>query len=444
MVASLQSYPNDPLKNVKGTVTLAERAAQLAGGGAFEDAAQLYRRVLEHDPNDSNALQFLGWQALKNGRLDEAVALLARARDAGPQHPALHVTLGQAHMAGGDFAAAIESFDSALLLSPGLAPALLYKGLALERMGEPVLAAAAFHGALFSAQRTGEWADIAALPFEVRQLIKHAADSIRRYRRQILLESLAHVRKRYGSSALRRIERCIGIYIYEIAPDYPDPRQHPNFLFIPGLPSRPFFEDHADFPWLAELEASTGDVREELLLQSMREPVAFHPVVSERGHSIPDSWRDLNGSMKWNGLYFYRHGKRLDENCRRCPRTAGLLDALPLMREPGHSPEAHFSVLQPGAHIPVHTGVTNARVVVHLPLIIPQNCGIRIAAETRTWTEGKCLVFDDTFEHEAWNGSTETRTILILDTWNPYLTPAEREGISAVIQTISQTPLLQN
>lgn len=91
-----------------------------------------------------------------------------------------------------------------------------------------------------------------------------------------------------------------------------------------------------------------------------------------------------------------------------------------------------FSVLKPGAHIPPHTGVSNTRLVVHLPLIVPRHCRFRVGNETRTWTKGEAWVFDDTIEHEAFNDSEETRIILIFDVWQPAITPAERLAIKSL------------
>jgi aspartyl/asparaginyl beta-hydroxylase (cupin superfamily) len=92
-----------------------------------------------------------------------------------------------------------------------------------------------------------------------------------------------------------------------------------------------------------------------------------------------------------------------------------------------------FSVLQPRTRIPPHTGIANFRLVVHLPLVLPGNCGFRVGGETREWRIGEAWVFDDTIEHEAWNDSDEIRIILICDIWSPRLSPAEREAIRAVI-----------
>jgi aspartyl/asparaginyl beta-hydroxylase (cupin superfamily) len=93
---------------------------------------------------------------------------------------------------------------------------------------------------------------------------------------------------------------------------------------------------------------------------------------------------------------------------------------------PGSAPSAFFSTLAPKTLIPPHTGVTNARLVVHVPLIVPPGCWFRVGNERREWKPGEALIFDDTIEHEAWNGSDELRAVLIFDVWNPYLDEKER------------------
>ncbi|MDE2488948.1 MAG: aspartyl/asparaginyl beta-hydroxylase domain-containing protein, partial [Alphaproteobacteria bacterium] len=90
-------------------------------------------------------------------------------------------------------------------------------------------------------------------------------------------------------------------------------------------------------------------------------------------------------------------------------------------------------VLQPRTRIPPHTGVSNTRLVLHLPLIVPEGCGFRVGGETRAWKEGVAWAFDDTIEHEAWNDSDERRVILICDIWSPFLSELDREIITRVM-----------
>ena len=92
-----------------------------------------------------------------------------------------------------------------------------------------------------------------------------------------------------------------------------------------------------------------------------------------------------------------------------------------------------FSLLKPRTRIPPHTGVTNVRLVTHLPLIIPESCRFRVGNDTREWVPGTAWVFDDTIEHEAVNDSDKLRVVLIFDVWHPHLTPPERTMITALM-----------
>jgi len=173
------------------------------------------------------------------------------------------------------------------------------------------------------------------------------------------------------------------------------------------------------------------------LIALMEDGQGFTPYVDHaEGTHGALVFKDINRSTNWTSFHFYRHGERIEENCARCPGTAALLDSLDLQRVPGYGPEVMFSVLQPHSKIPAHYGAVNGRLVVHLPLIVPADCGaLRVANEARGWEEGKLLFFDDTFEHEAWNNSDQTRVVLIFDTWNPALSSVERAAFIRVLTT---------
>ena len=97
-----------------------------------------------------------------------------------------------------------------------------------------------------------------------------------------------------------------------------------------------------------------------------------------------------------------------NDNCAACPVTSNALDAAAARRDvPKHGPEVLFSVFTPGTHLLPHRGVTNTRVVAHLPLIVPPDCALHVGGEDHAWQEGRVVVFDDTYEHEAWNRSDQ-------------------------------------
>jgi aspartyl/asparaginyl beta-hydroxylase (cupin superfamily) len=110
-----------------------------------------------------------------------------------------------------------------------------------------------------------------------------------------------------------------------------------------------------------------------------------------------------------------------------------VLDQLPQPRIAGASPNAMFSLLAPNTKIPPHVGINNARLVCHLPLIVPEGCWFRVGGETRLWKTGEAFLFDDTIEHEAMNPTDQLRVVFIVDVWHPDLSPVEQEAIAALI-----------
>jgi beta-hydroxylase len=111
----------------------------------------------------------------------------------------------------------------------------------------------------------------------------------------------------------------------------------------------------------------------------------------------------------WDVYALYAHGRPWMENCVFCPLTAGLLSKLHGVVHAG------FSRLAPGTRIAPHIGYTNAVLRLHLGLLGGEGCGLRVGGEQRTWREGECLLFDDTVEHEAWNGGGRDRVVLLVD-----------------------------
>ncbi len=206
----------------------------------------------------------------------------------------------------------------------------------------------------------------------------------------------------------------------------------PALLHYPMLPAEQFF-DRRHFPWLGQLEAATDMIREELLVVLQGDLEEMQPYIQYPPGVPVNQWVELNYSPRWNSYFLWKDGVKDEAHCARCPHTAALLESLPLLRQPGLGPTAMFSVLAPRTHIPPHSGSANTRCLVHLPLILPGPARFRVGNETRDWKMGEAWVFDDTIEHEAWNDADQTRVILILDVWNPYLSGPERELIAAMM-----------
>ena len=162
----------------------------------------------------------------------------------------------------------------------------------------------------------------------------------------------------------------------------------------------------------------------------------FKPYVDHPQGAPGMQWRELNHSPRWSVLFLWKDGERREDACARCPRTAAAMETIPTIHIPNFAPTIMFSTLAPHTHIPPHSSVTNARLVVHLPLIVPPDCRFRVGNETREWREGEAWIFDDTIEHEAWNDSDQLRVILMIDVWNPYLTEAERDLVSDLLNGV--------
>lgn len=423
-----------------GRNALLEVARRSAQKGELHGAHQAYARLLALDPSDLEALNFLAMFALGSGHLDEALSLLDRAIaiDADDQ-PTLK-NLGVTLLRSGDNAKAEHVLRQAVLHNPGFFVARLYLGLALERQGRQQRALSHYLKALSTAQLHGEWLNPATTPAGLRPSVEHAARFVRAGRRQLLASVLDPLRERYGRDSMSRVEKCMANYMGEIICVPEHPQQRPTFLYFPGLPESPFLP-RSRFSWMDELEAKTSIVRDELRrideLDERLEPFLEKPPPG--AHSSYLAGNAAEAAPRWDAMFFYRHGVRYEHNHQRCPSTVAALELTSIVHIPKHAPEALFSVLGPGSHILPHHGVTNTRVVAHLPLIVPSDCSLRVADQHHAWREGECIVFDDTFEHEAWNNSQSTRVILLFDVWNPSLTEAERAAITDLVVAIGET-----
>jgi aspartate beta-hydroxylase len=406
--------------------------------GRDADAESIAEAILAQAPGHAPTLAALSLRARLRGDFELARARARQGLAHDPRSPLLLFHLGAAQDAAGEAAEAESSLRAAVDADPDNALARFWLGGVLERCGRNDEAVSAWMQTLACGERTGFLRAMSNGPAEVRQRIEAAQGAVLAARASALDDALRPLRERHGKDVLDRVERAFAGYLGGEAPQPTHPLQQPSFLFVPGLPDQAWWE-RGDFPFLASIEAHTDAIRAELLaVLADEDGLAPYVDMPDDAPAAP-MWRTLNRSPRWSGYHLYRHGERIEAHARRCPRTMAALDALPLLRIPGHGPEALFSVLRPGTHIPPHTGVINGRLTVHLPLIVPPDCGaLAVAREPRAWTEGECLAFDDSFVHEAWNRSDHTRAVLIFDVWNPGLSAAVREALSAGIAAIGE------
>lgn len=398
-------------------------------------AARMFDAVLAEQPQSVPARIGRARCAMLQAQPAVAVDHLQQAARAAPDNAAVARSLGVALLAAGSLDAASAELLRARTLEPGDPLARLHLGQVRERQGQSLAAAQAYYRALVLAQARGQWLDRARTPAPLQPVILHAMDVVDRERRRVLQAILDPWRAQHGDAALARVQRCLEGQLKTLVLQPGDADQRPRFLYFPDLPATRFFE-RALFPWIDRLEAATEAIRDEAR-QVLETDGALQPFLKfDSAEQVGDYLVGGDTPPSWDAYFFYRDGMRIDASHQRCPATSALLESLPLVRIREHAPEICYSVLAPGTHILPHTGVTNIRVVVHLPLIVPADCAIEVGGETHAWREGEVVVFDDSFEHHAWNRSGERRVILLMDTWNPHLTEIEREAVGALIAGI--------
>jgi aspartyl/asparaginyl beta-hydroxylase (cupin superfamily) len=198
---------------------------------------------------------------------------------------------------------------------------------------------------------------------------------------------------------------------------------------VPGVRPKRYF-DPADFAGISELQQGADAIRAEFLALAESRSDSLSSRLC--GLHAADTDRERPGL--WSMIPLLRNGAVVEEFASRCPRTMELAQRLDLPKLGLISPSLYFSVLEPNSRIAPHTGITNARLICHLPLIVPDVCGFRVGGETRRWEPGKALVFDDMTVHEAWNDSDRIRVVLIADLWRPELSSAERWAVSDLMK----------
>jgi aspartate beta-hydroxylase len=414
-------------------MTSAAEAQQLLRQGRVAEAEHAFLEILAVSPDNLEALNVAALIALRNGDVPRALDLLGRGARAAPDDPVTQHHLGLAQEAAGNLPAAVAAHRAALQAAPQLYVARLHLGRALEQSGHKQDAVLQYARALADAQDQEQWLNADTTPPPLRAAVEHAVLLVRTGRREAFQRIFAPLQARYGAAELKRVEKCLRIHLHEEAGVYPDARQQPTFLYFPDLPTSAYL-DLSVCPWVAQLESSTAEIRAELLALLPSAQGRERVFTSDELERL--NLRGLDSAPSWNGYYFYRHGERRTDNCLACPRTAAALTALPLAHIREHGPEVLYSVFTPGTHLLPHRGVTNVRQVGHLPLVVPEDCVLNVGGELHHWQEGRVVVFDDTYEHEAWNRSNKTRVVMIFDIWNPYLTEAERAAITDLIAEV--------
>jgi aspartyl/asparaginyl beta-hydroxylase (cupin superfamily) len=404
--------------DIRQQLAEAQRALQ---AGLADKARTHFEAVLAIDGEEATARNWLGADALSRADPATAAEHFEIACNREPQERSHWINLATAYRQLGNGAQERRALDGALSIDQTDLLALIRLAELHERLDEKSAAAE-------------RWAAVIAIGSNIRDpsaefadILAHANRYVRQQHQQRVDAVDAALADDLATASTRDRRRM------QVAADAwfgkrPIYANHCEGLHYPFLPADEYF-DRDLFPWLAELEAATATIVAELEAILADPAAELTPYISLPPGVPASKWSALDKSLDWGAFHLWKEGERFDEACERAPRTAALVESLPICRIEGRAPNIFFSILKAGGHIPAHTGVTNVRSVVHLPLVVPDGCDFRVGGETRRWVEGQAFAFDDTIEHEAWNRSDRDRAVLIVDAWNPYLSEQERAMI---------------
>ena len=411
-----------------GVPAMAQQARELARLGRAAEAALLWQRILAADPNHTEALLSAATQALARRDSSAALQVLQHAAATAPRDPMVQLYTALALKDLDRPEEEMGAVTRALAIDPYFYPALLHKAMLLERLGRRRQAARVFKDVL----KIMPPPEQAGAGFA--KAAEHARAAIEENRRSLehhLDGVLADMLRRHSTARLDRFEETVAVMTG--AKQRYSPK--PTMLHFAQLQPLQFYPNEL-FPWIPELEAATEDIRRECEIVLNEQRDESFPYIQYPPGAPVNQRLEPNHTRRWATYFLWKSGERVDANCARCPRTAAVVESLPIARTRNYSPNVLFSAQEAHTVIPPHNGDTNARLVVHLPLLLPPNCTFRVGNDTREWRHGKAWVFDDSVEHEARNDSDELRAQLMFDVWNPFLSDAERELVEGLLNGV--------
>ena len=364
--------------------------------------------------------------ALRATQSENAILLARQAANLGLDDTTVWGVIALASRNIGDYEAAHDAADRAIGHDATNARAHIVKGDAFFAQSNPRAAAAFYQRAL------------AINPLHPDMVQEIRVEFLRAQSRlQELQTAFSEHMTREVQPLLEDTDRCtprmqdaVDLLLGKRRLYYPEPRH----IMVPDLPIHEFYpRDH--FPWLEELESKTSVILEELNAL-ITHGTSFDPYLTKSNERPVFDTHGMAGNDDWGAFYLWKNGEAIPENQALCPETTKAMSALPLVFSGERCPNVLFSRLKPGATIPPHNGMINSRLIGHLPLIIPDDCGFRVGNQTRPWVLGEAFLFDDTIEHEAWNHSAEDRFVLIFEVWKPELNEAEQALITRMLTAV--------
>jgi Flp pilus assembly protein TadD len=401
-------------------------AAALQRAGRFDEAEQLHRAVLALAPMSPASLQFLSGRCFARGELAAAAAYMQRYIAVDPANLEAYRGLGVVLESLGRVDEAIGVLRQAYLRQPADPQTVLFLGAALAKAGqlEAAAAAASFLEATLSDMlQLDRMASGAAYAKERSARLRHALGN---FYAELRADAIEEAKRVEPNADLSRVSRAVWRPIFP--PNSPE-RRRPAFFYVPQLGDAPWFEPES-FDWAADLQAAAPELAKEVA-GSLDIEVDGLPYIAQQEQS--ETWSSLAGRTNWSALHFWNDAVPNERALARFPKVRAALERLPLVMSEGVPVEAFLSILKPRTRIPPHFGNSNHRLTVHLPLIVPASCGLKVGGETRETQFGRLMIFDDSYEHSAWNDSDAARIVLIFEIWHPALSAAERTAVTGLL-----------
>lgn len=402
--------------------SLREQARAAQREGAPGVAERLHRQIVADWPDALESWDFLCVAAAERGDFAVSAEALRHYLDVEDCSASAWRSLGIAEMQERNWQEALAAFQETLKLEPDVRVNLIYVGGAAIRAGQQTLAADCLSLAL------------QGIPAE--EVVKGGVDTepvlagILDEAIQFLEGYLAGLVSD-GNELSGKLEGACWRFHETASPDWNDDRQRPDRFFMSAIPPKPWY-DLKELPWGEKLEAAYSDIRDEVRTALSQEDAS--PYIA--GHTLEaQHWSSLADNDDWTAVHLYSGGCPNVRQAAKFPKTLAALDGLPLCRKDGSPIEVFFSLLAPGGHIVPHHGTSNARLTVHLPILVPKQKGVatlNVGGIARDVEPGKLMTFDDSFQHEARNDGDSLRVNLIFEVWNPALSQAEIKAVEAM------------
>ncbi len=401
--------------------------------GEYEQALNMAKSALIDNPKDVYCLSLVANADFSNGDLDSAKTHLLNALEIQPNDPNLNRNLGLLYNRQGEFKLSVEAFAHVIEQNkeyPEMLLDVMLLGISLDNISKKL----AFNLIQFvfrsSPVLQNSYMNTEELPLIV-EASKIANGIVRDYKYTLQKKAIDVISLGFEEEKKQRLYGFLNVFHGHEQPVSMHDMQKPTYHVFPGLEAKEFHNTE-HLTWVKNIEENWQEIKQELLgiyqNSSNVKPYIDGVVTGVEGLDL------LADSLDWSSVHLIKGGDYNQDLLDKCPVTNGVIQNLPMPVLDGNAPEAFLSVLKPGAQIKPHHGLSNIKLTVHLGLDIPDDCAIRVGNETQTWENGGILIFDDTFEHEAWNNSKSERKVFIFEIWHPDLTQLEKQGIQKVME----------